>query len=531
MRLRISIPVLALNLFLLHVSFFAAPGAQASSAREQRILQIQQLIEQNNLVEAKRLLADSAKQFPNDAGFDNLSGIIEAQQNDYQVAETSFKLAIQREPKFTGAYLNLGRLYQENSTKDSHAHEKALEIYERVIKYEPENTEANYQSAALLLEQGRYQDSLLHLSHLPEDTQKSAQALSLKCGDYAAIEDRKHADDAADLLLRSLEFSEPDAQQILLALQKGKRTDLIISLLENLRNRQALSTVSLHRLGLAYEVEGKLTEARVALEQYVESGNLSVATLFELARVAHEQKDYKGSLGYLAHAQDIEPQNPAIHYSFGLVCLDLDLIAEARNSFEKALQLKPDEPSYNYAMGAASLFRHDPVDAVPYFEKYVKLKPRDPRGPIGIATAFFRAKDYVSALPWIKQAAQNPETSTVAHYYLGSIALQESRLEDAANELQFALKANPDYADALAGLGQYYLQKKDYAQAERQLQHALQVDADHSAANFYLLMLYTRTGDSRREAQSKRYDELQKLREEKTQEFLRTVEVRPFEGP
>jgi len=59
----------------------------------------------------------------------------------------------------------------------------------------------------------------------------------------------------------------------------------------------------------------------------------------------------------------------------------------------------------------------------------------------------------------------------------------------------------------------------------------LQIDADHSAANFYLLMLYTRTGDPRREAQSKRYDELQKLRQEKTQDFLRTVEVRPFEAP
>jgi len=182
-------------------------------------------------------------------------------------------------------------------------------------------------------------------------------------------------------------------------------------------------------------------------------------------------------------------------------------------------------------MGATSLFRHDPADAVPYFEKYVELRPEDPRGKIGIATAFFRAKDYVSALPWIKQAAQNPETAAVAHYYLGSIALRGKRFDEALNELELALKTNPDYADASAELGQYYLQKKDYAQAERQIQHALQIDADHSAANFYLLMLYTRTGDPRREAQSKRYDELQKLRQEKTQDFLRTVEVRPFEAP
>jgi hypothetical protein len=45
------------------------------------------------------------------------------------------------------------------------------------------------------------------------------------------------------------------------------------------------------------------------------------------------------------------------------------------------------------------------------------------------------------------------------------------------------------------------------------------------------LTLYIRTGDSRREAQAKRFDELQKLLDEKTQEFLRIVEVRPFETP
>jgi len=93
------------------------------------------------------------------------------------------------------------------------------------------------------------------------------------------------------------------------------------------------------------------------------------------------------------------------------------------------------------------------------------------------------------------------------------------------------LKAQPDYANALAELGQYYLMQKDYEQAEKQIQRALQIDPDQYAANFYLLTLYIRTGDSRREAQAKRFDELQKLLDEKTQEFLRIVEVRPFETP
>jgi Tfp pilus assembly protein PilF len=83
----------------------------------------------------------------------------------------------------------------------------------------------------------------------------------------------------------------------------------------------------------------------------------------------------------------------------------------------------------------------------------------------------------------------------------------------------------------LAELGQYYLGQKDYARAEKQIRHALAIDPDHYSANFYLLTLYTRTRDARQEAQAKRFDDLKKLLAEKTQEFLRIVEVRPLESP
>jgi tetratricopeptide (TPR) repeat protein len=104
-------------------------------------------------------------------------------------------------------------------------------------------------------------------------------------------------------------------------------------------------------------------------------------------------------------------------------------------------------------------------------------------------------------------------------------------IDDALPQLQSALRAKPDYADAIAELGQYYFLRKNYSEAEKQLQQALRLNPDHMAANFYLLSLYTRTHDPRRESQSKRYDELQELREKKVQEFLRMVEVRPFETP
>ena len=501
----------------------------AENTRDRAILDIQRLINTGDLADARAMLQESTSRFPNDAGFDNLSGVIAAQERSYAEAERSFRRAIERDPRLTAAYLNLGRLYQENLSADAHGFEKALQVYETVLKYDKTSSEANYQSSLLLLRNRQYQLSIMRLKRLPLNTQKSSQALSVLCADYAALGHRRHAEEILAQLIGSTDFSEADVRQMLPGLRIGKREDLIANALVALQKRGKLPSDLKQALGLAYEGSGNLDDARSTLEELVtEPGYLSVDPLLELARIAHEQKDYKGALGYLAHARDLQPNNASIHYSFGRVCLDLELIAESRNSFEKALRLDPDNPAYNYAMGVTSTYDRDAEAAIPYFEKYRKLRPTDPQAKLALGAALVRVKEYDAATPLLRGALADQKTAIAAHYYLGTLSLEGGHLEDAADQFKLALQAKPDYVDALAELGHYYLLEKRYKDAENYLDRGLQLDPDHLKANFYLLTLYTRTADARRETQSKRYDQLQKFREEKTREFLRMIEVHPL---
>jgi tetratricopeptide (TPR) repeat protein len=295
-----------------------------------------------------------------------------------------------------------------------------------------------------------------------------------------------------------------------------------------LQKRQFLPLDLQHDLGLAYEGSGKLDEARSVLETFFTAGPPAVGPLMELARVAYEQHDYKGSLGYVAHARDLQPDNASIHYSFGVICVRLELIAEARNSFEKAVKLEPDKAPYNYAMGMISSFNRSPADAAPYLQKYIQLNPQDPRAKLALGADYLRAKDYESASTWLTQAVKDSRTATAAHYYLGCLALQTKHPDEAATQLKLALRARPDYPDALAELGHYYLGQQNYLDAEKQLRSALKLDPEHLLANFYLITLYARTDDPRRQEQSAHYADLLKAREEKSDEFLRMVTVQPF---
>ncbi|HZD07393.1 MAG TPA: tetratricopeptide repeat protein, partial [Candidatus Limnocylindrales bacterium] len=492
--------------------------SSSPTERERVITEIQDLIDQNNL-DAARLRVYQAQKGKADPGLDNLLGVIEAKAGDYAGAERSFTIAIRRAPTFTAPYLNLARLYQENANRDPQGRAKALALYEQLLRLDPANAEANYQAAVLLMEQRQYKKSQAYLFHLPPDSQDNSQALAVHCADLAGVGDRTRTDQCAARLRSRPDFSEADAQTIAPALASAKREDLIVALEEPLAKRRTLSGQSLHTLGLAYEKTGRLSQARSALEQAFSSlSSSSTAILLDLARIGQEQKDYKGSLGYLAHAEDLDPKDATIPYYFGILCLQLNLLAEAQRAMGKALALDPDNPSYNYSMGAVTVFSDGPEQAIPYFQKYLRLKPKDPRAQLALGAAYVRAKNYAAGLPMLRESANHSETASTAHYYLGRILNEEGDPQGAIQELRLSLKSNTNYPDALAELGRSLLTKKDYRQAQAELDHALALSPDHYQANLVLLTLYTKIGDARRDSQSQRVEELKKAAEEKSQE-------------
>jgi len=62
-------------------------------------------------------------------------------------------------------------------------------------------------------------------------------------------------------------------------------------------------------------------------------------------------------------------------------------------------------------------------------------------------------------------AAANSKTAPDAHFYLGRIARQEGRVEEAATELKRSLALKADQPDALAELGQIGVQARDFSHA------------------------------------------------------------------
>ena len=444
--------VLAALVFLLAASPATAPPLRDLLAGAQR------LFDASDRPGARRELTRAAKLYPASPVVHNFLGILDAEDGKPAAAEARFREAVRCDPQYTDAFLNLGRLYQENAGRDPQAPAKALAAYEAILRYEPAHAEANFQAATLLHAAGELARALQHLERMP-------------------AEDR----------------ARPAARQLLAAIHEG---------------------------------QGALDRARAVLEEFA-GPRPAVDLLLELARLATKQKDYKGALGYLAHARDVEPTNARVHFLFGIVCVELDLGVEAFNSLREAVRLAPEDASVNYALGAVALHRREAAEALPYFRKYAELRPGEPRAALALGLAHYRAADFQAARAELGRAAAHGQTAAAANYFLARIAREENDLPEALRLAQKAVEVYPDYADAYAELGLVYFRLRQADRAEEALRRCLALDSANYLGNLHLQMLYQRNRDPRAAEQARRVEELNKKREQKADEFRRVIKVQP----
>jgi tetratricopeptide (TPR) repeat protein len=510
--------------------WLSGPWLSHAATSPDTIQKIQQLLQHGDSVAAQSLLSQALKESPANGELYNLQGVISAQEGHFASAEANFRKALVLAPRSEGAYLNLGRLYQERIPKDPRAGDKALEVYAAVLQFDPDNLEVNYQSAVLLMQKGLYAESLRRLARLPAEAQEHSQALSVRCGDYSGLADDNRAEQAADRVLRSADLVEADVTAILPIVAPRKDTSLAFRLVQGLQSRHLDSFNSWRRLGLLYKGAGRLDDARRALEAAAQLQPESVPTLLDLARVANDQQNYKGALSYLAPARKLQPNNASIHFFWGIVCVEQNLVVEAYQALKKAVALDPNNAYYNYAMGAVTMEVPTDVadagEAIPYLKKYCELKPHEAGGWLALGAAYFNNRQDKQADKVISAVANNPQTAAAANYYLGRIANRQGNYSVALQHLKLALKARPNYADAYTELGIIYLKQKEYPQAEEALQMALKLDPDDYHANLNLSILYYRTKNPREEEQAKRVAQLAKDKAQRNKEFRRTIEVR-----
>lgn len=516
-------------LFALLVTCIISPAVLRANAESASLGelegQIRELLIQGNLNQARSQLDRAIRKYPVVAGFYDLLGVVDAQDRHFVAAEKDFKRSIGINSKLLGAYLNLAHLYLDQSATKPALRAKAIATYKDLLAVSPNNIEGNFQLALLLEQNGEFSPSVRYLARLPASARIQSRALALLAADYAGRGMKDKARSTAAKLLATNDFSEADAIPLVRVLEAHHDKNLEILVLRELEEKGNASLPLLKELGALYAHEGQLAKARSTLEDVATRSSKPVSTLMELAQIAERQKDYKGALGYLARARDIDPHNSAVHFLFGMICVQENLGDEAYESLTEAVQLSPSNPYYNYALGAVILDREDPAGAIPYFKKYSQLRPGDPRGRLGVGLAYFYSHNLNAAANVLRSVVDYPKTGATAHCFLGHIALLEGNLDQAIEYSELAIKERPGYADAFVVLGQALMNQNRTAAAEKEFRKAIDKRPNDYLANLELMILYERNHDPHARRQEQKVAVLKKRRDLMARRMLARIKI------
>jgi tetratricopeptide (TPR) repeat protein len=279
-------------------------------------------------------------------------------------------------------------------------------------------------------------------------------------------------------------------------------------------------------LAAAYKRRGDWTRARATLEKAAQSAPDKVQPLVDLAQVSWQQKDFEGTLGYLAHARDLEPSNAGIHFLIAITCNELRVPLDAKASLEKALELDPENAYFNYAMGSMLLQWSEKGRATPYLERFVARKPDDARGHLALATSYAGAGRAPEARAELTIPLKNPQTRAGAAYLLACLAKKEDDIDTAVEYFKQVISIEPNAPEAHAELGLLLLRRDEVDAARRETELALAADPQSYRANDTLMKLYRMASDPRLPEQVEVVKKVIKDRDEEFALLDRTIEFR-----
>jgi tetratricopeptide (TPR) repeat protein len=395
--------------------------AQTNNVQE-RLENAATLIRDNRIAEAEQQLNNILKTAPNDAAALNLLGTVRAQQGKLSEAESLMTRAARIDPAFVAVHMNLAFLYLLKN-----APEKTIAELKVVVSLEPNNVEANYKLARLLLSRGQIDDSIGVIEKVKSSSSVSVIFLTL-LGD--AYFKKGNTDKAEENYLLALAAQKNNAEAILgLAKVSQSRGDTKAALayLSQAKELAGNSPDLLYKVGVAALAIGAFAEARSILEEAVKLKPDDPSYLTALGAAWLKKPDLFAGEQFFRRALKLQPDNAQAQMYLGYVLYKQKKFGEAKGYLEKTIQADSSRPEPFYYLGLILQEENEDERAVASLEKAIEIVPSFANAHVALGASYLKLKDYPRARKELELGAKlNPDDSK-AHYQL---AVLYARLKD-----------------------------------------------------------------------------------------------------
>jgi tetratricopeptide (TPR) repeat protein len=455
---------------------------QQPSQASQDFQQVEVLIQQNRLHEAKTKALEELQHHSASVEGYNLLGIIETDQQNYSSAIAAFQKALQLRPNSTKTHNNLGNVYVAQRRLDLAERE-----FRTAVRFEPGNNEGNYNLGVLLMIKGSPAQAIPHLERVHPMNAATGMNLiraylqTMRAADALRVASELSAQNKDDV---KIHFS----LGVMLASEKQFKAAQL-----ELEKADALQTETfeiLYNLGQDLLRMQNYPKAEVTLSRALRLKPESADTLHLLAEVYTNESRPLDALDLLLRAHKIAPENTDIILLMAKISMSQEYYEDAIPLLESGVQIAPQRADVRAALGQ-SYFMSGRIDkALDEFKKLISIEP-SARSYAFVALAYRNLGRFDDAEQYVLKGLKLDPNNNTCLLNLGFIAEAQGDRVAAEAAFEKILRTDPDFPDALLELANLRVASKDYVAAAGLLKNFIRV-GHNPAAGYYKLAMVER---------------------------------------
>jgi tetratricopeptide (TPR) repeat protein len=472
--------------FLLFATIYSSAQSPKSSphttpsAAAPDLTRAQEMIQAGQFEQARDLIEAQLKVDPSNVEANNLLGIVETNERNYNQAEHAFQQALRASPESKTSHNNLGNVYVTEQKFDL-----AEQEFRAVLKSAPADRDANYNLGLLLLAKGSPNGAIAHFQRVHPQTVETR--FNLIRAYFAAGKN-------PEALAQARELSAAHKQDVQLhftlgmVLAAAKQYKAAELELEQANALKPETFEILHNLGQAYLSGHDYAKAEFALSRALKLKSDSAETLYLLAQVYSEQNRPVDALELLTRAHKTAPENTDVIFLMARVSMTQNYYEDAIPLLESGLKIAPQRADLHAALGESYFMSGKTEKAIEEFKNLIALDP-SARSYAFMGLAYRHLGRFDEATKYFKEGLKKDPHNASCLYNLGFIEERQGNSTRADELFQQALKSNPDFSDALLELANLRVKDKKYAEAAELLRHYVKVGHDVATGYYKLAMV------------------------------------------
>jgi tetratricopeptide (TPR) repeat protein len=252
---------------------------------------------------------------------------------------------------------------------------------------------------------------------------------------------------------------------------------------------------ALSDMALQHYQEGRLQQAQDVCQRILRKQQRPDAILI-LAKIAHEQGDFKVAIERYQQFLEIMPNHAQTHYNLGLVLNKLGRTERAVEHLKRSIEKAADNVAARRQLGNAYTKLQRWEEAIKAYRQVLAIQADDVDTIIKLGNVFIAAQLFTDSILLYEQALTILPDNALLHRQLGASLQRMGQMEKAIKCFEQALRLRPDYADVRIDLARVLRQLGRAEEALVPLGEAIDLEPNDGEAHISLALTLRQLGQT-----------------------------------